>query len=149
MKLDYKSQKGGVTRFQKENKPRNAPTLKKWFSKGGSVKISEVNGKQTWEYSIMKNGNKYCATYDSNGYITFSDNCLHPVIKSVDIGKFAGDRGKDMTRFLNELETSYGLPNVPTGYIVHHHFENGKLLLVDEEFHRLFSHFGGNSLYNK
>lgn len=91
MKSDYKFRKGGVSCFIKDNKPKNSLNLSKWFSKGGSVEISESKGKQTWKYSMVKNGDTYFAIYDSNDNIIFSDNFLHSQIKQIDIGEFAGD----------------------------------------------------------
>jgi len=48
---------------------------------------------------------------------------------------------------LEILEDEYGLSEIPDGYVVHHHTENGILQLVEEEIHTMFTHIGGHSLY--
>ena len=68
---------------------------------------------------------------------------LNPQIKSVVIGEFTGDSGKDIDKMLAILEEDYGITESPEGYIVHHDIENGILQLVDENIHTEFTHIGG------
>lgn len=72
---------------------------------------------------------------------------MNPTIKSVDIGEFTGDRGKDIDKMLSILEEDYGITEIPEGYIVHHDIENGILQLVDEKIHTEFTHIGGHGIY--
>ena len=135
--------KGTVTQFVKENKPKYSPNIKKWFDNGGSIEVQDIDGKQIWTYTS--------AAGDSvpyiDGYIKFPDEYLNPTIKSVDIGEFTGDRGKDIDKMLEILEEDYGITEIPEGYIVHHDIENGILQLVDENIHTEFTHIGGHSIY--
>ena len=135
--------KGTITQFVKENKPKYSPDIKKWFDNGGSIEIQDIDGKQIWTYTS--------AAGDSvpyiDGYIKFPDKYLNPTIKSVDIGEFTGDRGKDIDKMLAILEEHYGITEIPEGYIVHHDIENGILQLVDENIHAEFTHIGGHSIY--
>ena len=74
-------------------------------------------------------------------------NICIPEIESIDIGNFTGDRNDDLAKMLEILEDEYGLSEIPDGYVVHHHTENGILQLVEEEIHTMFTHIGGHSLY--
>lgn len=63
------------------------------------------------------------------------------------IGKFTGDRELDKKAALEFLR-SEGYDEIPDGYVLHHDYENGKMQLIEEEIHRIFTHYGGN-YYNK
>lgn len=132
-----------VTQFVKDNKPPYSPDLKKWFKNGGSIEIDTIDGKQVWTY-ISSSGD---AVPYVDGYIEFPEKYLHPTIEPVNIGGFTGDRGQDLSKLLDILEKEYGITEIPDGFIVHHHTENGVLQLVDERIHSLFSHVGGHSLF--
>lgn len=135
--------KGTITQFVKENKPKYSPDIIKWFDNGGSIEIQNIDGKQIWTYtSSVGDSVPYI-----DGYIKFPDEYLNPIIKSVDIGEFTGDRSKDINKMLDILEENYGITEIPEGYIVHHDIENGILLLVDENIHKKFTHIGGYSIY--
>ncbi len=107
---------GTITKFINENKPKYSPDVKKWFDNGGTIEIGNVDGKQVWTYTT--------ATGESvpyiDGYIQFPDEYLNPVIKSIDIGEFTGDRSKDIDKMLEILEADYGITEIPDGYVVHH-----------------------------
>lgn len=135
--------KGTITQFVKENKPKYSPDIKKWFDNGGSIEIQNLDGKQIWTYTSSAGDS---VPY-IDGYIKFPDEYLNPTIKSVDIGEFSGDRGKDIDKMLSILEEDYGITEIPEGYIVHHDIENGILQLVDENIHTEFTHIGGHSIY--
>ena len=135
--------KGTITQFVKENKPKYSPDIKRWFDNGGSIEIQNVDGKQIWTYTSSAG---HSVPY-IDGYIKFPDKYLNPTIKSVDIGEFTGDRGKDIDKMLSILEEDYGITEIPEGYIVHHDIENGILQLVDENIHKEFTHIGGHSIY--
>ena len=135
--------KGTITQFVKENKPKYSPDIKKWFDNGGSIEIQNIDGKQVWTYTSSAGDS---VPY-IDGYIKFPDEYLNPTIKSVDIGEFTGDRGKDIDKMLSILEEDYGITEIPEGYIVHHDIENGILQLVDEKIHTEFTHIGGHSIY--
>lgn len=132
-----------VTQFVKDNKPPYSPDIKKWFKNGGSIEIDTIGGKQVWTY-ISSSGD---AVPYVDGYIEFPQKYLHPTIEPINIGSFTGDRGQDMSKLLDILEKEYGITEIPDGFIVHHHTENGILQLVDERIHSLFSHVGGHSLF--
>lgn len=134
--------KGTITKFVKENKPKYSPELKKWFDNGGTIEIKEANGKQIWTY-ISASGDSVPYV---DGLIEFPEKYMHPDIKSVDIGSFTGDRAKDTEKLLEILESDYGLTEVPEGYIVHHHTQDGVLQLVEKKIHSTFTHVGGHSL---
>lgn len=135
--------KGTITQFVKENKPKYSPDIKKWFDNGGSIEIQNIDGKQIWTYTSSAGDS---VPY-IDGYIKFPDEYLNPTIKSVDIGEFTGDRGKDIDKMLSILEEDYEITEIPEGYIVHHDIENGILQLVDEKIHTEFTHIGGHSIY--
>ena len=134
---------GTITKFINENKPKYSPDIKKWFNNGGTIEIGYIDGKQIWTYTTaMGESVPYI-----DGYIRFPDKYLNPIIKSIDIGEFTGDRGKDIDKMLEILEADYGITEIPDGYVVHHDIENGILQLVDENIHAVFTHIGGHSLY--
>lgn len=134
---------GTITKFINENKPKYSPDIKKWFDNGGTIEIGDVDGKKIWTYtSVTGESVPYI-----DGYIQFPDEYLNPTIKSIDIGEFTGDRGKDIDKMLEILEADYGITEIPDGYVVHHDIENGILQLVDENIHKMFTHIGGHSLY--
>jgi len=135
--------KGTITQFVTENKPKYSPDIKKWFDKGGSIEIQNVDGKQIWAYTSSAGDS---VPY-IDGYIKFPDEYLNPTIKAVDIGEFTGDRSKDIDKMMDILEENYGITEIPEGYIVHHDIENGILQLVDENIHKEFTHIGGYSIY--
>ena len=68
-------------------------------------------------------------------------------IAEFSIGKFTGDRELDKKAALEFLR-SEGYDEIPDGYVLHHDYENGKMQLIEEEIHRIFTHYGGN-YYNK
>lgn len=88
--------KGTIPQFVKENKPKYSPDIRKWFDNGGSIEIQNIDGKQIWTYTSSADDS---VPY-IDGYIKFPDEYLNPTIKSVDIGEFSGDRGKDIDKML-------------------------------------------------
>ena len=140
MKSTYK---GTITQFVSENKPKYSPDIKKWFDNGGTIEIQNVGGNQIWTYTSSSG---HSVPY-IDGYIKFPDEYLNSTIKSVDIGEFTGDRGRDVDKMMLILEEDYGITEIPDGYVVHHDVENGILQLVDENIHAEFTHIGGHSLY--
>ena len=135
--------KGTITQFVKENKPKYSPEIRKWFDNGGSIEIQDIDGKQIWTYTSPEG----ISIPYIDGYIKFPDEYLNPTIKSVDIGEFTGDRGRDIDKMLSILQADYGIDKIPDGYTVHHDIVNGILQLVDESIHTEFTHIGGYSIY--
>lgn len=129
----------------KENKPPNSPNISKWFDKGGSIKIDEVDGKQEWTY--IDNVGREVKYVD--GYPVFPPEAKHPVIKDINIGKFTGDRVEDKKLYLEKLEDQYGLTEIPDDYALHHDTKNGNLQLVKTDWHKEFTHAGGHSLFKE
>ena len=35
------------------------------------------------------------------------------------------------------------------GYAIHHDLENGTMILIDEDIHKIFSHYGGHYYYKQ
>ena len=138
--------KGKVTKFLKENKPKGSPIPKNWFEKGGTLEIETLDdGSQIWKYTSAKG--------DTVPYISqqvkFPKQYMFPDedIAEFSIGKFTGDRELDKKAALEFLR-SEGYDEIPDGYVLHHDYENGKMQLIEEEIHRIFTHYGGN-YYNK
>lgn len=142
MKVAYK---GNFIAFLKENKPKYSPDVEKWFDKGGTLEISEIDGKQIWNYtSSVGKSVPYI-----DGYVKFPEEYLHPVIGRVDIGGFSGDRDKDLKKLKEVLKRDYEINEIPDDYIVHHDTENGILNLVEKAIHEEFTHIGGHSMYKE
>lgn len=129
----------------KENKPPNSPNIAKWFDKGGSIKIEEVEGKQVWTY--IDNIGREVKYID--GYPIFPPEAKHPVINDIDIGQFSGDRAEDKRVYLEKLQEQYGLTEMPDGYDLHHDSKNGNMQLVKTDWHKEFTHAGGHSLFKE
>ncbi|MEE0930489.1 MAG: hypothetical protein UIM53_05770, partial [Acutalibacteraceae bacterium] len=147
---DMKSaHKGMVTKFVQNNKPKYSPNVKKWFEKDGSLVIETLeDNTQVWKYTNKAGDSVSYIPKIVNGEEVkvpdFSD-YLHPNgdISRVNIGKFSGDRAKDIETFLNMT----GLDEIPEGYTLHHGIPNGVVELVETEIHREFTHIGGFSLF--
>ena len=138
--------KGKVTKFLKGNKPKGSPIPKNWFEKGGTLEIETLDdGSQIWKYTSAKGDT---VPY-INQQVKFPKQYMFPDedIAEFSIGKFTGDRELDKKAALEFLR-SEGYDEIPDGYVLHHDYENGKMQLIEEEIHRIFTHFGGN-YYNK
>lgn len=129
----------------KADKPNNSPNLAKWFDNGGSIQIEDADGKKVWTY-IDSNGRevKYV-----DGYPVFPPEAKHPILGDISIGEFTGDRYEDKKLYLKALEEQYGITEIPDGYVLHHDSENGTMQLVQEDWHKEFTHAGGYSLYKE
>lgn len=138
--------KGKVTKFLKENKPKGSPIPKNWFEKGGTLEIETLDdGSQIWKYTSAKGDT---VPY-INQQVKFPKQYMFPDedIAEFSIGKFTGYRELDKKAALEFLR-SEGYDEIPDGYVLHHDYENGKMQLIEEEIHRIFTHYGGN-YYNK
>ena len=138
--------KGKVTKFLKGNKPKGSPITKNWFEKGGTLEIETLDdGSQIWKYTSAKGDT---VPY-INQQVKFPKQYMFPDedIAEFSIGKFTGDRELDKKAALEFLR-SEGYDEIPDGYVLHHDYENGKMQLIEEEIHRIFTHYGGN-YYNK
>lgn len=138
--------KGKVTKFLKGNKPKGSPIPKNWFEKGGILEIETLDdGSQIWKYTSAKGDT---VPY-INQQVKFPKQYMFPDedIAEFSIGKFTGDRELDKKAALEFLR-SEGYDEIPDGYVLHHDYENGKMQLIEEEIHRIFTHYGGN-YYNK
>ena len=138
--------KGKVTKFLKGNKPKGSPIPKNWFEKGGTLEIETLDdGSQIWKYTSAKGDT---VSY-INQQVKFPKQYMFPDedIAEFSIGKFTGDRELDKKAALEFLR-SEGYDEIPDGYVLHHDYENGKMQLIEEEIHRIFTHYGGN-YYNK
>lgn len=129
----------------KEEKPPNSPNISKWFEKGGTIKVEQLDGKNIWTYTDAEG--KSVSYID--GKVKFPPEAKHPVISDLSIGEFTGDRMKDKELYLEKLEEEYGLTEIPDGYILHHDTENGVMQLVKEDYHKEFTHSGGHSMYKE
>ena len=138
--------KGKVTKFLKGNKPKGSPIPKNWFEKGGTLEIETLDDcSQIWKYTSAKGDT---VPY-INQQVKFPKQYMFPDedIAEFSIGKFTGDRELDKKAALEFLR-SEGYDEIPDGYVLHHDYENGKMQLIEEEIHRIFTHYGGN-YYNK
>ena len=143
---DAYTYKGKVTKFLKGNKPKGSPIPKNWFEKGGTLEIETLDdGSQIWKYTSAKGDT---VPY-INQQVKFPKQYMFPDedIAEFSIGKFTGDRELDKKAALEFLR-SEGYDEIPDGYVLHHDYENGKMQLIEEEIHRIFTHYGGN-YYNK
>jgi len=155
MKKDHK---GEITKFMKARKPKGSPKPKKWFGKGGSLKIRDLppppNGAQIWEYKMGDITVPYVPQKMPDGtvenVIKFPDEYLYPNedISSFTVkGGFTGDRTLDRQKALEYLEDN-DVYAIPDGYVLHHDIDSGDFQLVREDVHSMFSHYGG-FYYNK
>ena len=103
------------------------------------------DGSQIWKYTSAKGDT---VPY-INQQVKFPKQYMFPDedIAEFSIGKFTGDRELDKKAALEFLR-SEGYDEIPDGYVLHHDYENGKMQLIEEEIHRIFTHYGGN-YYNK
>lgn len=127
----------------KEDKPLNAPNLAKWFDSGGSLTISESDGKPIWTYTDAEGRS---VSY-IDGKVQFPPEAKHPVVGDIDIGEFTGDRQMDKKLYLDKLEEEYGLTDIPDGYDLHHDVNDGVMQLIKTDYHKKFTHAGGHSMY--
>ena len=142
-----------VTDFVKENKPLGSPDIKKWFKKGGSIKIETYkNGDQVWIYTNAKGTSVPYVPKIIKGklrkVIEFPEEFMYKGNKrlaTVNIGKFTGDRALDKQLAIKEF-AKRGI-DIPKGYEIHHTCENGVLQLIKKEIHNDFAHYGGCLLY--
>ncbi|WP_392563594.1 HNH endonuclease [Orbus wheelerorum] len=135
----------GISKDLLKTKPSYSPEPTKWLEKGGKVKIED----NIWIYTNKNGKSIIYETKNINGsnvYMPNFKNYLHPNknIAQVDIGKFSGNRNKDIQVFLEKT----GLDEIPSGYTLHHSQPNGIVQLVETAIHREFTHIGGHSLYN-
>ena len=144
-----------VTDFVKENKPLGSPDIKKWFKKGGSIKIETYkNGDQVWIYTNAKGTSVPYVPKIIKGklrkVIEFPEEFMYKGNKrlaTVNIGKFTGDRALDKQLAIKEF-AKRGI-DIPKGYEIHHTCENGVLQLIKKEIHNDFAHYGGHYYFKK
>lgn len=142
---EMKSQLEATCKDLQDSKPQNSPNIVNWFEKGGTIEISEKDGKEVWTY-INPEG---IAVSYVDGYPVFSPETKHQIIDDINIGEFTGDRNEDKRIYLEKLEEEYGLTEIPKGYALHHDSENGTMQLVKEEYHKEFTHAGGHSKFKE
>lgn len=142
---DMKLRLGGSYKEIKESKPMNSPNITKWFEKGGKIRVTEQDGNRIWTY-INSDG---VAVKYVEGYPVFPSETKHPDIGDLSIGEFTGDRIEDKKLYLEVLEEEYGLTEIPEGYALHHDSENGTMQLVNETYHKEFTHAGGHSKFRE
>lgn len=140
---EMKTETGKTYKEIKADKPMNSPNVVKWFEKGGTIEITEQDGKSVWTY-VNPEGIKVSYI---DGYPVFPAETKHPFIEDLSIGEFTGDRNEDKRLYLEKLEEEYGLTEIPEGYALHHDSENGTMQLVKEEYHKEFTHAGGHSKF--
>ena len=135
---------GSATKFVKTNKPMGSRNLKKWFKNGGTIEIADGNN-QVWIYHSA-DGHK--AGY-VHGRVVFFDEDLHENANIAKFygGNFTGDRSVDKQNALNYLK-DFDYDEIPEGFVLHHDYRNGRYILVAEDIHRLFTHYGGH-YYNR
>lgn len=129
----------------KESKPPRSPELENWFKNGGKVQIEQIDGKDVWTY---EDADRNYASY-IDGKVVFPPIAKHLFIDDINIGKFTGDRNLDKQIYLKKLEEQYGLTEIPEGYALHHDTENGTMQLVEQDYHKKFTHVGGYSMYKE
>lgn len=142
---EMKNETGKTYKEIKGEKPMNAPNIVKWFEKGGTIEVSEQDGKSVWTY-VNPEGVKVSYI---DGYPVFPPETKHPFIEDLSIGEFTGDRNEDKRLYLEKLEEEYALTEIPEGYALHHDSENGTMQLVKEEYHKEFTHAGGHSKFKE
>ena len=142
MKKNLKDE-SGITKFLREHKPKGSPAVKRWLDEGGRIVIKRKNGKPTeWIY-ITQNNDQVSYINGNKGYIVFPDKYLYP---KKDISTFSIEKFE--TRYIdNKKVLNYLIDNkyteVPDGYVIHHHYENGIIQIVREDIHTKFTHYGG------
>ena len=137
-----KAFKGTVIAFVKEQKPKYAPRLNKWFKAGGIIEIEKKDGHQIWIF-ISKAGDKVPYV---DGIVDFPKEYLYKGITKIPIGKFTGNRSADKKEVFEVLLKDYDLPGIPVGYTVHHCATDGIIQLVRTDIHEIFTHVGGHAL---
>lgn len=144
-----------VTDFVKENKPLGSPDIKKWFKKGGSIKIETYkNGDQVWIYTNAKGTSVPYVPKIINGklrkVIEFPEEFMYKGNKklaTVNIGKFTGNRALDRELAI-EILKKRGIKNID-GYVLHHTADDGVLQLIERNIHSDFPHYGGYYYFKK
>ena len=144
-----------VTDFVKENKPLGSPDIKKWFKKGGSIKIETYkNGDQVWTYTNADGISVPFVPKIIKGklekVIDFPEEFMYKGNKklaTVNIGKFTGDRALDRELAIKEFEKR-NIYNID-GYVIHHTADDGVLQLIKENIHSDFPHYGGYYYFKK
>ena len=144
-----------VTDFVKENKPLGSPDIKKWFKKGGSIKIETYkNGDQVWTYTNADGISVPFVPKIIKGklekVIDFPEEFMYKGNKklaTVNIGKFTGDRALDRELAI-EILKKRGIKNID-GYVLHHTADDGVLQLIERNIHSDFPHYGGYYYFKK
>ena len=152
MKLDNPR---SVTKFVKNNKPLGSPDIKKWFKKGGSIKIETYkNGDQVWIYTNAKGTSVPYVPKIIKGklrkVIEFPEEFMYKGNKklaTVNIGKFTGNRALDRELAI-EILKKRGIKNID-GYVLHHTADDGVLQLIERNIHSDFPHYGGYYYFKK
>ena len=152
MKLDNPR---SVTKFVKNNKPLGSPDIKKWFKKGGSIKIETYkNGDQVWTYT---NADGISVPYvpkiineELKKVIEFPEEVMfegNKKLATVYIKNFTGNRILDR-KLAIEAFKEQGIEDFE-GYIIHHGNGDGIFHLIKESIHKEFSHYGGYYYHKK
>lgn len=123
-------------------KPYHAPRLPKWFKNGGKIQLSNYNGEYIWKYIYEQD----MSVEYSAAFVSFPPEAKHPYIKPIYIGEFSTDRNTDKRLYIEKLKEEYGLNDIPNGYSLHHTEQDGYLELIKDDYHTIFSHYGGNSM---
>jgi len=122
--------------YDPKDKPKHAPTPKKWEKKGGKIDVDEDGN---WTYTD-RDGNS--VTY-RNGYPDFEETGL--VNKSVDIDEMQGDHYHDYKAANKEAGYGEGAFDHPDETTWHHHENLSTMQNMDSDIHNRFSHQGGVS----
>ena len=149
--------KGTVTQFVKDNKPLGSTHPRDWLKNGGSLTIDTLDdGTQIWKYTKdgitvpyvpkMVNGKMQNIIQFPGEYLYKIDDVFDGSFKVPE--GFTGNRTTDMKNAIKHLDNTYGIDEIPKGYILHHDIDNGVFQLVRNNVHSGFSHYGGY-YYNK
>lgn len=149
--------KGTVTQFVKDNKPLGATHPRDWLKNGGSLTIETFDDKtQIWKYTKdgitvpyvpkMVKGKMQNVVKFPDEYLYKVDGVFESSFKVPE--GFTGNRTIDMKNAIKHLDNTYGIDEIPKGYILHHDIDNGVFQLVRSDVHSGFSHYGGH-YYNK
>ena len=119
------------TALDPKKKPLYAPTISKWYEKGGSIEVLD-NG--NWKFTDWEH-NSVVYEGDEPNYDKF-------VIQEVDIEDMQGDCTTDFDKADEKA------PNGPkSDENTWHHKQNMKTMQeVDCDIHRRFTHYGGQSM---
>ncbi len=103
----------------------------------------------TWTYTINGVSADFVPVTLPNGNpgheIRFPVEYVNMDVGEIDIGRFTGDRDADIAEAKRILREEMDISSEKIrGYAVHHCMESGKMILVDKDIHKRFSHYGGH-----